>query len=202
LICGLQALTLAGSVMMSGFASGAERPAAPAPAIEEMTELDEVTVHGTRLADRIVKAEDRFYKLYNQLNKDDDYDINCAFVPLEGNSRIDSRMCAPGFYADALVDQVVWHQRCQPTEDAEGNLVPATACYTPPNPDLILMDRADEFARHVMSVIRTDPRLGDMAGELDELHMERTRLARRYLQIKAVVDEERAEEPRYRPQVR
>lgn len=176
---------------------------APAPvAIEQFQELDEVIVHGTNLRDRIVKAEDRFYKLYNELNKDSEYDINCAYLPLEPDTQIADRFCAPGFFADAIVEQMQWSERCKGSQDSEGNYVPPPPCYTPPPPDLVLMERSSKLAANVMKVIRSDPRLGDMAGELDDLHMERTRLARRYQELKTADGEQRAAEPRYRPVIR
>lgn len=176
--------------------------AAPAVAIEELQELDEVVVHGTNLRDRIVKAEDRFYKLYNELNKDSDFNINCAYVALEADTRIQDRLCTPSFYANAIVDTITWGERCRGTQDSEGNYVPPPPCYTPPPPELVLMGRSDEYARNIMAVIRSDERLGEMAGELDQLHMERYRLQRRYLELKSIEDAERAARPRYRPKTR
>src|SRR5690606_3586734 len=75
----------------------------PPTAVEDLLELDEVIVHGTNLRNRIVKAEDKFYKLYNQLNKDDDYDINCAYISLEQDTRIQDPWCAPSSYANSTV---------------------------------------------------------------------------------------------------
>lgn len=202
---GLASLALA---CAAGTASGAQAatavPVSTAPplAIEELQELDEVVVHGTNLRDRIIRAEDRFFRLYNQLNKDDDFDVNCAYVPLEADTRIPERMCAPGFYANAIVDTLTWGERCKGSQDESGNYVPPPPCYTPPPPELVLVARSDEYARHVMQVIRSDPRLQEMAGELDEMHLQRNQLARRYVQIKSAVDAERAARPRYRPRIR
>ena len=175
---------------------------ASAVAIEELQELDEVVVHGTNLRDRIVQAEDRFYKLYNELNTDSDFNINCAYVSLEADTRIQDRLCTPSFYANAIVDTITWGERCRGTQDSEGNFIPPPPCYTPPPPELVLMGRSDEYARNIMAVIRSDERLGEMAGELDELHMERYRLQRRYLELKSVEDAARAAKPRYRPKIR
>lgn len=170
--------------------------------IEQLQELDEVVVHGTNLRDRIVQAEDRFFKLYNELNKDRDFNVNCTYVSLEQDTRIQERLCAPSFYANAIVDTITWGERCRGTQDSEGNYVPPPPCYTPPPPDLVLMHRSDEYARNIMAVIRTDERLQEMAGELDELHMQRHRLQRRYLELKSAEDAERAATPRYRPKIR
>jgi hypothetical protein len=199
----LLVLAAAGLLAAAGAAQAATPAGTPAaPPIEEMMELDEVVVHGTRLAERIEKAEDRFFKLYNELNKDDDFDINCASLPLDGDTRIESRFCTPSFFANALADMVVWNERCRGSEDAEGNYIPPPPCYTPPAAELVLASRSGELTSNVMNVIRNNPQLGDMAGELDQLHMERTRLARRYLQIKTANDEIRASQPRYVPKIR
>lgn len=172
-----------------------------APQIEQLQELDEVVVHGTRLYDRIVRAEDRFYKLYNEINKDDDFDINCAHVSLDPETRIEDRVCMPSFFTNSIVESFTWSERCRGTQDEEGNYVPPPPCYTPPPPELVLMHRSDELARNMMAVIHSDPRLGDMAGELDELHLERNRLQRRYLELRADQEEARPE-VKYRPRIR
>jgi hypothetical protein len=100
-----------------------EVPATPAmatapttPAVEELEELDEVVVRGERLIDTIVKAEDEFYKLYNALNKDQDYDVNCPHLNLgaDAGSRIRSRLCLPGFVASAIADFVAFQVSCEP----------------------------------------------------------------------------------------
>lgn len=171
-------------------------------AVEDLLELDEVIVHGTNLRNRIVRAEDKFYKLYNQLNKDDDYDINCAYISLEQDTRIQDRLCTPSFFANAIVETMQWNERCRGTQDSEGNYVPPPPCYTPPPPELVLLDRSDELAKNIMSVIRSDPGLGDMAGELDDLHRERARLANRYVELQSAEKEIRAAQPRYRPKIR
>lgn len=102
--------------------SGTAVPAAAAPAVQDAEpdiELEEVIVRGKKLAQVIADAEDDFYKLYNKLNKDDKYDVNCAQLNTspDANSRITSRVCLPGFVADAIVDYTVFKSRCQPPLD-------------------------------------------------------------------------------------
>jgi hypothetical protein len=97
---------------------GSAAAAAPAePPISELVELDEVVVRGERLRDVIIKAEDEFYKLYNQLNKDDKYDVNCPYLNLsaDSGSRISSRLCLPGFVASAIADYSAYQMSCEPT---------------------------------------------------------------------------------------
>lgn len=198
---GCMAVLVATGLAAAGTA-WAQSTASAGKAIEELEELDEVVVHGRRLAERIERAEDRFFKLYNQLNKNHDFDINCPSLPLDGDTRIEGRFCMPAFFANALADAIVWNQRCRGTTDEEGNYEPPPPCYTPPAPEVVLASRSAELQRHMMNVIRSNPQLGDMAGELDQLHMERVRLQRRYLQIKAEEDEKRATEQRYQPRIR
>jgi hypothetical protein len=89
----------------------------PNAEIDQLQELDEVVVRGERLRDVIIKAEDEFYKLYNQLNKNDKYDVSCPQLNIspDGGSRINSRMCLPGFVADAIADFAVYKISCEPT---------------------------------------------------------------------------------------
>lgn len=84
--------------------------------IDELEELDEVFVRGGRLRDRIVRAEDEFYKLFNQINTDDRYDTSCPYLndPDSPMSRIQIRMCIPGFVAEAMADWAVFKAQCEP----------------------------------------------------------------------------------------
>lgn len=72
-------------------------PAAVAPS--PMLELDEIWVHGKRLANRIEEAEDEFFGLYNSLNDDDRFDVVCGLTSLQMGSMILQRTCLPGFLA-------------------------------------------------------------------------------------------------------
>jgi hypothetical protein len=106
------ALALAAPGAMAQQASPSAQPAAQPG--EELEELAEIEVRGKRLRDEIADAEDVFYQLFNQVNKDDDYDTRCVALALEKNSRITTRTCIPGFVADAIVDWQVFKSKCQP----------------------------------------------------------------------------------------
>lgn len=116
-------MTLAAVLSVASLAAAAQEAAPAAVAgqsaqpVEELLELDEVVVRGERLRDIIVKAEDEFYKLYNQLNKDDKYDVSCPHLNLsaDSGSRINTRLCLPGFVADAIADYAVYKVSCEPT---------------------------------------------------------------------------------------
>jgi len=51
----------------------------------------------------LVEAEDRFYSRYNELNRDDDYDVQCRVeAPL--GQRLKQRSCEPRFVVEAARD--------------------------------------------------------------------------------------------------
>lgn len=91
------AVATAGEVMPLQDASAQASPA-PAP----LQDLDEVWVHGKRLADRIETAEDDFFHLYNALNEDDRFDVRCGMMALHAGSMIMQRTCIPGFLANRV----------------------------------------------------------------------------------------------------
>jgi len=98
------------------------QPAAGAqssPAASEQ-ELAEITVHGKRLQQAITDAEDNFYQLYNKVDKDDKYHTSCVYLTLDRDTKIQRRVCIPGFVADAMADWAVWRARCQPPQPGYG----------------------------------------------------------------------------------
>lgn len=174
-----------------------ERPAT------ELQELDEVVVTGGRLYDRIVKAEDRFFKAYNELNEDDDFDTNCANVPVDQDSRIEQRFCMPSFFADAKAEQVRLSQLClsMQHEDEEGNIANAP-CYEPPSADQLFFHRREEYVTNMLKVIASDPDLRKMYLEVEALHRERAQYENRYNQLRDAKMAEQADRNRNRPSVR
>lgn len=97
-------LFLASTLCLAGTAAAEAAPAVTPPASEAAPalELDEVWVHGKRLADRIEEAEDAFFALYNELNDDDRFDVHCGLTSLQPGSMILKRSCVPGFMADRI----------------------------------------------------------------------------------------------------
>ena len=81
------------------------------PALDE---LDEVMVRGRRATIAIADLEDDYYKRYNKLNKDNNYDVHCSYVntdPDNPGSALRSRICLPEFLIDAMSE---WAQgRCE-----------------------------------------------------------------------------------------
>jgi len=189
------ALVILGLAATAGLAQQAHAQQATAiqvnaPAAQpqgQFEELDEVVVRGGRLYDQIIQAEDRFFKLYNELNKDDDFDTNCAYLRLDTDTQIEQRVCMPSFYADAKAEQIRLNVFCNSLNsyDEEGQLLSRGTCYEPPPAELVFYNRRDAYVKNVMAVIRSDPRLQRMAEELDGLHRERDALSHRYDEIVA-----------------
>lgn len=81
----------------TGRAMEAPASAADATPVEELVELNEVWVRGKKLARRVADAEDRLFRLYNKLNKNDIYDVHCGSLALQPGSMIMQRTCLPGY---------------------------------------------------------------------------------------------------------
>lgn len=118
-------------------------------------ELDEVVVRGTKLwqmREAILNAEKRFYALYNELNTNDDFDVHCdREAPL--GSRILRRVCRVSYVADAQA------------EYAQALL----AGYDAPDPELVELERAEEFRATALQVINSDKRLLKLVRERELL---------------------------------
>lgn len=116
--------TLVLGVVLSITAAPAESPQPPLDG-ERFDELEEVVVRGKRLYEAIVEAEDEFFKLYNEVDKNRRYRIQCVRLnanPDKSFAGTDDRVCMPGFMVDATVDWTGWKVRCQPEfSDFDGN---------------------------------------------------------------------------------
>jgi TolA-binding protein len=232
--------TWAGEPAPSAPAAPTAVVASPSAGEADIQELDEVLVRGERLVKAINDAEDNFYDLFNKVNTDNDYDTSCVYLntdPDNPGSQIKSRVCIPGFVADAMADWAQWKVRCQPPvdgfdefdcldrskdnriswqeasarpeleadftnldEDDNGSLdrqefsnqtYGSPALYQPPPPQLVLMERSNDWYDHMMKVINTDPRLQEMAGHLDDLYHELQDVQYTYQQFTAKDEAER-----------
>jgi hypothetical protein len=134
--------------------AGAAYAAAPG-AVTETTELPEVQVLGKRLYQMrqdIIKAEDRFYAKFNELNTDDDFDIHCTMEAPTG-TRLKQRACRVQFYEKAQADEA----RAFLTGD-----------YAPPA-DLVVLQRHAEYEQKALALLKAHPELLKLARERDAL---------------------------------
>jgi hypothetical protein len=179
-------------------AMATEKPA------EQIDELEEVVVIGGRLYDRIVKAEDKLFKLYNELNEEDDFDTNCANVPIDRDSRLEQRFCMPVFFADAKAEQVRLSQYCLSLQekDEEGVVIANGVCYEPPSAEQLFFHRRSDYVDNMLKVINSNPDLVKLAQEVEALHRERAQHENRFEQLRAIKVSERGENNRNRPSVR
>ncbi len=106
------------AALLQGLVVAAEPNAPPRSAnlastvAEVTTEIEEVTVQGkfrklSELRKAVDAAEDRFYQRYNDLNKDDQYDISCSVTAPTG-TRINHRRCDAGYVIEARRQEAVY----------------------------------------------------------------------------------------------
>lgn len=142
---------------------------------------DEVLVRGTRLRDLrrgIVDAEERFYARYNELNKVDDYDIDCSRDAHTG-SKIPRRRCLTRLQLAALAQhgkEVVEMFQEHPNQavDPPGqppspmglpNSAGMTGAGRPPNTDpvAIWLARFDDYRDNMLYLLKMNPDLRRLA---------------------------------------
>jgi hypothetical protein len=89
------------SVALTTPAAGAEVSATDSlQPVEELVELDEVKVRGRLVRNAVIRTEDLVFRLYNRLNRDNRYDVQCGDLPRTGDSLILRRVCLPEFLGD------------------------------------------------------------------------------------------------------
>lgn len=141
-------------LLLAATAAAATSPAVPADAASA-SQLDEFVIQGKKLYQlrkEIVEAEDRFYKLYNELNQDDDYDVHCSKQAQLG-SRLTERVCKPEFYSEAETEYAAAMFR---------------GYYAPP-PELIALERRDAYHARTVVLINRHPELLRMLRQRDQL---------------------------------
>jgi len=108
-------LTVLLAAGVSGVAAAADSSAFPTrwtvgdipPGTPGLDELDEVLIRGQKAAIAIADLEDDYYKRYNKLNKNNNYDVHCSYIntdPDNPGSALRSRICMPEFVIDAMAD--------------------------------------------------------------------------------------------------
>lgn len=149
-----KALPIVAVLMAYALGMGPVHAASPEP-VSETTELPEVQVMGKRLYQMrqdIIKAEDKFFALFNQLNTDDDYDVHCAMEAPTG-TRLKQRVCRVQFYEKAQAEEAQAILRGE---------------YAPPA-DLVAVERGAEYERKALAVINAHPELLKLVREREAL---------------------------------
>jgi len=144
-------------------AVGAQPDSASNPARTETT--DEVLVRGTRLRElraAIVEAEDRFYARYNELNKVDDFDIECAMDAHTG-TLIKQRRCFTKLQLEARSQN--GREVLQMFQDQAAGLT-----GRPPNtdPEAVWLAHYDDYRDNILYLLKVHPELRRLARERDD----------------------------------
>ncbi len=202
------------AVLLSAMTANASAATdAPAPqAIEEIQDLDEIWVRGEHLSKVIEDAEDDFFKLYNKLNKDQKYDVYCGVMALNSSSMIMIRKCVPGFIVnnsyEPLTNTVTIGSSCasftgQYTQfcGSSGFGYQSPPRYVPPSPELLAMHHGPAYARNVLKVVTSDPRLLEMVGHLGDLYDEMTLTQQHYVRVRKLTEPDRPNRKRARPYI-
>lgn len=126
-----------------------------AAAESAISDLPEVVVESKWLAEMrkdIIRAEDRFLALFNELNTDDDFDVHCT-IDVPTGTRLTQRVCRAQFIETAQAD---W-ARAQ----FNGDYAPA--------PDLVALERSAEYKRKALAIINAHPELRRLVKARDAL---------------------------------
>jgi hypothetical protein len=126
---------------------------------------DEVLVRGTRLAElraAIVKAEDLFYARYNELNKVDKFDIECALDAHTG-TKLKQRRCFTKLQLDATAQNGTEVLRML-QEQGLG------LTGTPPNtdPQAVWLAHFDDYKINMLYMLKMNPDLRQLARDSEE----------------------------------
>lgn len=197
----IRLLCLTFTAVLSAAAIGAAPATAPAPATPQLTqedELDEVWIRGKRLADVIEDAEDELFKLYNKLNRNHDYDVQCGEMSLESESLALVRTCIPGFIAYGYFDlggrpvrqcssgSMEVGSVSNPYFGSTDNSYYYAGCTWAPlaPPELLAMAHRERYRDNVLRVIGSDPRLQKMGKTLAGLYTEMSTVQNHYVRLK------------------
>jgi len=183
--------------------NGAGSPPDVAPqSAPQMQQLAEIQVRGKRLLTVIVDAEDDFFRLYDQLNHHDDYDIHCGYASLRPGSMIMQRTCMPDFLADAIpaasypvTDYDAGGVACYGGggTDLNGSMfysspyclsAPAPVVFVQPPPQLVLMERRKDYTNNMLDVINGNPGLRQKYDHLVGLYHELEATQQQYVRVR------------------
>ena len=164
-------LIFAGLALPVGAATavpGANRDRGLATA-ESPRELDEVAVNGKKWRDlkrEMIEVEDRFYKRFNTLNTNDDFDIHCQMDKPTGTI-VPQRQCQMQFLVEAgATDGQEFHRGLIGTS-SNRNVNTPLAVLQP-----LWLQRRAEFRATARALLEKDPELLALATRLARLRAE------------------------------
>lgn len=150
----------------------AEPSATPAAAAKKGNqELDEVVVRGTRLSElrsAIVKAEDRFYARYNEINQIRDFDIDCIMDAPTGMKK-KFRRCRTHLEVRARTEEAgdILERLQRHTSVVDGG-DPVSARTVSIDIMSAYAGREEQFRQHFLKLVNTHPELRALLNEREE----------------------------------
>jgi hypothetical protein len=189
------------ALLVTGPSWSAVEKEAALPAAATLEELDEIVINGKRIEQRILESEQRLYERYNTLNANNDFDVNCSTrwsdhqLTSYGTAHFKSG-CVPRFLANAMArasssagsgsSSRSWtntpvvggyalmrsHTVWGPTGGGSSSLHSPASIISLPSLQLLWLDRRAAFKANLNKVIRGDPQLQALAGELNSLVQE------------------------------
>ncbi len=179
------AMLCAGRVLAAEESAGGNAGAAAPQDISKITSLDEIVVTGrldslSGIRQALVDSESRFNARYNELNKDDRFDIVCRDEMPTG-SHIARRHCYPKFMDE------MGQQPGQMLTSGTGaaSIDPVTSLGVPgggdrtvwlQSPEMVQLSSMNELKRRTLALVNSDP---DLKRDL----LEHARLEQIYRQL-------------------
>jgi hypothetical protein len=135
----------------------AQTPASPPE------KLDEVVITSQQLLalrKAVVAAEDRAYEVYNEVNTDDQYDIECRQSTRTG-AIISERVCRPKLVETATSEEAVAfldavRANIQGSEDFPGQVLQRPRA---PIANLVIINKKADYTENVLKMVRESPEL-------------------------------------------
>lgn len=188
-------------------AISAESMTAQTP-IEEVQELGEIWVRGESLSDVIAEAENEFFRLYNKLNRKNQFDIHCSYLRLNRDSLAMTRTCQPQYLSASGiggVNNVVWPSCISNWGFVNGSSAGWFArCDQGGTSPVLVMGstfettkkylgsggpqaeaRAQEFIRNFTRIVFRNQQLMETVGALTALYAEMDAIQGSYARVKA-----------------
>lgn len=146
---------------------------------ERPSSTDEVLVRASRLRDlkvAVAEAEDRFYERYNELNKVDDFDIQCRIDSHTG-TRIPQRRCFPKLLLKATSQQGEEALRMFQDHPKPSGGMPGFPAPEPPagmsgagslsstNPEALWLARFNDYRDNMLYLLKMHPDLRRLSKE-------------------------------------
>lgn len=140
-----------------------------AEANQDLPELDRVEVHGARpdlweLRQAVTEAEDRFYAKYNEINRNDDFDVNCR-VEARTGTRLNSRTCRPIYQERAVQEGAKQAVEIRQKFQSYGGAAQLGANSPPVPAAIAIMARRPEFESNMRNVVQEHPELAALLRE-------------------------------------